>query len=387
MNWRVAAGRTAAGVLVLVVAALLVGQVLGQPVLLGFVETGSMAPTLDPGDGFIAIPAALAGPTEPGDVVVFDAENLHGGGLVTHRVVGETDRGFITKGDANPVTDQESSVREPPVQREQVVAEVLQIGGNVVVIPQIGLLVTGTNTVLGAVQGRLAALFGTRAFLGTQGLAYLLFAVGVIAYLVTMALERGGPAPRDRDRKRRNRAMNASVIVLALTLALVAVTTASMVVPAGPQQFGIISSDTDSPGARVIPKGTSETTTYIVPSNGLLPVVVFLEPSGEGIDVTPRELHVPSGQRLNATVTLTAPPQNGYYRYYLVEHRYLAVLPQGTIRALYQVHPWVPIIVIDAIVGIAFSGIGFALIGMGQVRNRSRPSRRPLSSRLFQWLR
>ncbi|MDX1744678.1 MAG: signal peptidase I, partial [Halobacteriales archaeon] len=218
-----AAGRTAAAVMVLIVASLLIGQVLGQPVLLGFVETGSMAPTLDPGDGFIAIPSALAGPVEPGDVVVFDAENLHGGGLVTHRVISETDQGFITKGDANPVNDQESSIREPPVQDQQIVAEVLQIGGTVVVIPQIGLLVTGTNAILGGVQGRLAALFGTRAFLGTQGLAYLLFAVGVMAYLVTMALERGKPAPRERSRRsRRKDSVNASLIVLALTLALVA---------------------------------------------------------------------------------------------------------------------------------------------------------------------
>lgn len=41
---------------VLAVLALIAGQLLGQPVLFSFVETGSMQPTLDPGDGFIAIP-------------------------------------------------------------------------------------------------------------------------------------------------------------------------------------------------------------------------------------------------------------------------------------------------------------------------------------------
>jgi len=41
---------------VLVVASLIVGQYLGQPVLLSYVETGSMQPVLSPGDGFIAIP-------------------------------------------------------------------------------------------------------------------------------------------------------------------------------------------------------------------------------------------------------------------------------------------------------------------------------------------
>ncbi|MFW6382630.1 MAG: S26 family signal peptidase, partial [Haloferacaceae archaeon] len=46
---------------VLIVVSLVVGQFLGQPILLSYVETGSMQPTLDPGDGFIAIPAQLAG--------------------------------------------------------------------------------------------------------------------------------------------------------------------------------------------------------------------------------------------------------------------------------------------------------------------------------------
>jgi len=54
---------------VLVVFSLVVGQFLGQPVLLSFVETGSMQPTLDPGDGFVAIPAPIAGGIGVGDVV------------------------------------------------------------------------------------------------------------------------------------------------------------------------------------------------------------------------------------------------------------------------------------------------------------------------------
>jgi len=84
---------------------MVLGQVLGQPVLLGFVTSESMEPTLETGDGFVAVPAALTGPVEEGDVVTFRAEEIQGGGLTTHRVVDETDRGYITRGDANPFTD------------------------------------------------------------------------------------------------------------------------------------------------------------------------------------------------------------------------------------------------------------------------------------------
>ena len=58
---------------VLVVVVIVAGQLAGQPVLLGYVTSGSMAPTLETGDGFVAVPAAVSGPIDTGDVVVFEA--------------------------------------------------------------------------------------------------------------------------------------------------------------------------------------------------------------------------------------------------------------------------------------------------------------------------
>jgi signal peptidase I len=88
-----------------VVLLFVLGQLPGQPILLSYVATGSMEPTMDAGDGFVAVPSAVTGPPSEGDVVVFDARELHDGGLTTHRVVDETDEGDVTKGDANPFTD------------------------------------------------------------------------------------------------------------------------------------------------------------------------------------------------------------------------------------------------------------------------------------------
>ncbi|MFB6374003.1 MAG: hypothetical protein ABEN55_13025, partial [Bradymonadaceae bacterium] len=45
------------------------------------------------------------------------------------------------------------------------------------------------------------------------------------------------------------------------------------------REFGVVSSSTDAPGPGVIKSGGSESFTYRVPSNGILPVVVFLEPA------------------------------------------------------------------------------------------------------------
>jgi signal peptidase len=370
MNTRALLTRTFVIVLVVVVSLLAIGAILGQPVLLSYVETGSMEPTLSPGDGFIAIPSAVAGPIEEGDIITFRAEELHGGGLTTHRVVGKTGRGYITKGDSNPFTDQSGS--EPPVKEAQIVAVAFQVNGEVIVIPHLGTVVTGIRAVLSTVQRQLVALFGTSSLLGIRGLAYLFFAATVVFYVVSTLSEQGH-RQRNRDRTRqRDTGMDPRLIVGAFAALLVLGATASMVVPAGTHRIEIVSAEFESPRPDIIQMGESKNQTYTTPNSGFIPVMVFLEPASEGIVVHPRKLVVPSHDSVNATVTLSVPPKTGYYRRFLVEHRYLAVLPTSTIRTLYHIHPWVPIIVIDALIGGGFYLLAITLVGTSRVRTRSR---------------
>lgn len=372
------------GLVLVLVGSLLLGQLLGQPVLLAYVETGSMAPTMQPNDGFVALPPGIAGPIEAGDVVTFDARTLQGGGLTTHRVVGQTDAGFITKGDANPVTDQDSG--EPVVPPDRIVAVALQVGGDTVVIPQLGLLVTGIGSLLSAVQRQLAVTLGTRAVLGTQGLAYLLFGFGVVAYAISTYAESQGPRRPARSRRRQTGSVNGETLVLVATLLIVGLVTASMIVPAGGESFTIVSSQSDAPGPRVIHQGTSESLTYVVPSNGLLPVIAYFEPTSDGVTIDPDRIHVPGSTTGNVTVTLTAPPSTGSYTRSFVEHRYLALLPGDTIDDLHRLHPWLPILALDLLVGLGFAGISLALVGRGPIRLEDRRGR-SLRTRLRRWLR
>ncbi|EMA11820.1 signal peptidase I [Haloarcula marismortui] len=357
------------GVIIFLIAMVL-GQILGQPVLLGFVTTGSMQPTLEPGDGFVAIPADLAGSVEEGDVVTFRAEEIQGGGLTTHRVVDKTERGYITRGDNNPFTDQDSD--EPPVTNAQIVAVAWQPSGEVVAVPGVGTLVNGVRNGLSWVQQRAASIFGVRSLLGTQGLAYLLLGVSVGAYVLDFVLS----GNRDRGRRDSSRDTGTSVRLLIgiFAAAIVLSATATMVAPAGPQEFGVVSAEFDSPGPRVIEQGTTESTQYRLGNGGYVPVVTYFDPATDGIAVEPNETVIPARSTVNATLSLTAPPETGYYRKFVIEHRYLLVLPQPTIRSLYNFHPWLPIITIDALLGGAFYVLGTVLVDTGRVRSRSRDS-------------
>jgi len=318
-----------------------------------------------------------------GDVVVFEAETLNGGGLTTHRVVEVTENGYITKGDANPVTDQDGD--EPVVQRGQIKAEALQVGGDVVVIPQLGALVTGVQSVVSEVQRQLAIVTGSRSLLGTQGLAYLLFGLGVIVY-VASALFSGGDDRDPRERTRNDDTVDYRLVLVGLTIVLLVVATAGMTLGGGTQEFSMVSSSSDAPGPGVVPAGTNETVTYQIPGSGVLPTVVFLESKSDRLEIEPTEMYIASGERANATVTLQAPESTGFYPQYLTEHRYPGILPRKSIQALYSVHPWAPIVVIDTLLGIGFLSFGAALLGTGPIRVRSRETPSFLS-RVRNWFR
>lgn len=370
------------GIVALLVVSVLAGQLLGQPVLLTYVETGSMAPTLEPGDAFVAIPAAIAGPVETGDVIVFQASVLEGGGLTTHRVVDVRDGGYVTKGDANVGTDQEAG--EPLVRDGQIVAKAWQVGGEVVVIPKLGLVAMAARSLISGLRGFLAGILGRPGLLGTQGFALGLFVIGLGAYAIATWVE-DEEGQRYLRTRRRPGTVDVGWLIVALAFGIALIATLSMAFPLGAQQFEMISAENDAPGARIVEAGTSENLTYTVPGGGVLPVVVVLEPASDGLSVSPQQLYVRGGETKNATVTVTAPDETGYAPQYLREHRYIAVLPTPAIVWLYRLHPWIPILVIDALLAGGFVLLGLAWLGGGQLRVRSRTANLSTIERIQRW--
>jgi signal peptidase len=360
------------------VCALLVGAALGQPVLLGFVTSESMAPTLDTGDGYVAIPAFLAGPVEVGDVVTFRAEKLHGGGLTTHRVVAVTDDGYVTRGDGNPATDQDGN--EPPVTDPQVVAHALQVGGHLVVLPGLGTAVTTVHDWVEAGQVRLASTLGTGAVLGPSGLAVVLTVLGLLAYAFETYRERSlGRRLRSRVRET---GLDGRFVVRLLTVGLVVVATFGMVAPSGTQQIDMLSAQFEPNRPTTVAAGESKALTLTVPNSGIVPVVVFFEPRSDHLTVDQRYVAVPARGAVNASITLTAPSTPGIYREYLTRHRYFAVLPPAILSTLYEYHPWLPIAAVDATIALPFYLVARHVVGAGRIRNRSRASELALLTRL-----
>lgn len=362
------------GIVLAVAVALLAGQLLGQPVLLGFVETGSMEPTIETGDGFVAVPSELTDDPEPGDVIVFEAEEIQSGGLTTHRVVEETPQGYVTRGDANPFTDQDGG--EPYVRDAQIVAEAWTVNGEVVTIPAFGTAVMTAGDAIERAQTRLAAAVGVRELGGASGLAVPVLGLSIALYPVETVRERrsasldsrigdGGNGGGDEDAWIDPRLLSAGFALLVVLAAA-----AAMVVPAGTQSYDVISAEFDSERPLVIERGTTEEIPYPISNGDVVPTISYVESGDENVRVEPGRATVGSRGETTVTVAITAPDETGHYPTYVTEYRYLYVLPAPVIDALYEIHPWAPFAAIVSLLGGGTYALGRRLAGPGDARSR-----------------
>ncbi|WP_243641397.1 S26 family signal peptidase [Natrarchaeobius halalkaliphilus] len=325
-----------------------------------------MDPTIAEGDGFVVIPSTGLGSAEVGDVVIYDAQEANEGGLTTHRVVGATDHGYETAGDANIVTDQDGG--EPAVTDGQIVAKAWTVGGDVVTIPHLGTVVMNIQSGIDSIRD----VLGIGPRLGSQGIATLLFGVGV-ALLAFTFLTKSRSRHRERTRSRRT-SVSARGIVFGLVVCLCIVTFGTMLAISGSTEFGTVSADYESDAPHVIQSGETGERNYERHNGGLLPVVSILEPASQGVSVEDEPTQLHHGESANTTITVTAPTERGYVLHAVSEFRYLAVLPPPLLEMLHDVHPWIAMTSVTAVVVSLFTLPFALLLGTGRIVLRERKS-------------
>ncbi|ELY60950.1 peptidase S26B, signal peptidase [Natronococcus amylolyticus DSM 10524] len=381
---RSVAARVTAGALVLAVTLLVVGQLLGQPILLGYVATGSMEPTMDAGDGFVAIPDAVTGSPSEGDVVVFDAEELHGGELTTHRIVEETPEGYVTAGDANPFTDQGGD--EPPVSDDQIVAVAWQPGGEVVTIPYLGTAIMGVQGALESAYGTAASVIGVSPA-DSHGMGSALVGLGVALFGVGLLLDRVGVTRRETARSTSRENVYAFWGTVALVVfVIVALATAAMVAPAGTYEYEVAVTESPTDDPQILAPGETGELTREVENAGYAPVVVVHE-TGGGLEAEPGSQTLGPRSESATTLSVSAPQETGEYTSHVGEYRYLTVLPPSLLVWLHGIHPLAAIAAVDLVLVSAVVGTVILLFGRGDFRIRSPGDHVPLSTRLRRRLR
>ena len=337
----------------------ILSQVFGFPAPIAFVETGSMAGTIDPGEGFIGIPAPLAGEPSVGDVVTYRAQSIQGGGLTTHRIVDITEAGYETQGDANSVTDQANG--EPYVTDPQIELVVLQLNGEVVTIP-------GVGTAARAGSGVLSTIATAIGVSGTPG-ANTGLALGVAGLLIVGAayaydLFTGSATRELRRSTRRWSVVDSRLILLALLIALSLPILSVMAVPSGTTEITIISAEFESPDdPTIIEAGETSESTSRVEAGPIIPRTIVLEPRTDGVQFADRVLQVSPGGTAETTLILSAPTETGSYIRARSEHHYIGILPSSVIVALHDIHPFVAMTTITGLLLSPIAVLFYLIVG------------------------
>jgi len=269
-----------------------------SPVHLSYATSDSMEPAVGQGDGYLLV---STGEYEPGDVVTF--RSAERGEFVTHRVVGVTDDGYVTKGDANPSTDQAGGL--PPVTDDQVLGEVPQVAGTLVVVPNLGAAVRPLQT-----NPALAA--------GVVGL------VGVLALL-------GG-----RERRTRSRPVTSAGEVLGPVFAVGVFGALVLVLLVGGTTYGFeyTAVDREPAVADQLQVGEPAERTYEVTLFEPPLTRTFLE--ADGMTVVDRSS---DGATTTLDVRVPPPTEPGTVETSVRTYAYPATLPAGVQADLHAVHP------------------------------------------------
>ncbi|MCA1814399.1 MAG: signal peptidase I [Halobacteriales archaeon] len=335
------------------VAMLVVGPgLLGHPVV-SYVASESMLPTLHVGDVFLVNP--LARDAAPGEVVLY--QSVLRGMPAVHRVVGLQDGGLLTKGDANPGTDQAAG--EPPVTPDRVLGVPLASGGSLLVIPALALPMLQAGT------------FFRQLELWSGSTAQLLAYVALAASLVLLALPRTratrARGPRSPSAARFERALQRILPRgvlgkhVALGTMLLLATTTLYAASAAREDVGLEMVVTESPPPgqeRSAAPGHDVHRDLHVEGLAFMPTVVILDPTARTVFEAAPALLLP-GQESVTPVAERAGPDIGLQQDAVHVWRYPAFLPPEAMLALHRVLPGAPALLLGAFLVVAAGAWSF----------------------------
>ncbi|OPL08507.1 MAG: hypothetical protein AVO33_11175 [delta proteobacterium ML8_F1] len=294
---------------------------------LTYVYSESMEPLIMTNDAFIVWPEKNP---EVGDIVVFRPSVLEAQ-YITHRIIGEVEEGFITKGDNSPYTDQSSG--EPPIKPSRIVGRVVTIGGSPLVIPQLGVLSEGLQDLFSDNARIFSGIF--------LGLAILNLLVGTLR------------SPRRRRPRNRWRLMNVyrGIGITAVLIVVLSVYYGSQV-----KQVDYLVSESPGTLGDQVKRGEAGQLSIQAENNGLIPVWFVadgLEPFR--VDHAPRVIWPLS----EVTVMIDVLPQENTGRYmgYVRVFNYPALLPRSWLLFFHRINPFFGILSVGAALGFWLFGI------------------------------
>ncbi len=304
----------------------------GTP-FLTYVYSQSMEPLVHVNDAFFVLPAKSR---SVGDIIVYrplylDAE------LVTHRIHAIEGKGFITKGDNNPYTDQSSG--EPAVTPYRIAGKVFTIAGRPLIIPQLGRLTSLVKKGLGS---------------NIRLVASAMIVLGVLNLLWSMLYPK-----RSRKSRRRFRLRHIYRIVTIISIGILMVT---LLIGSRVTQVRYLVSENPGTASNRVMVNENGQLSVTLRNSSLIPVWHFSSGLGElGIASAPSMLLPLSETRI--LVSVKPQRETGWQQGYIHTYQYPAVLPHFIIAALHRQSHWLALAAIGLVVYLYLS-LFFRLINI-----------------------
>ncbi len=300
----------------IVIVGSLAGALVDRPVFISYAYSGSMTPTISKGDVFFIDPFSRN--PQVGDIIIFNAD----GKWTVHRVVAIVDDGYITKGDNNVATDQQSK-KIPPIKRSQIGGKVITFRGKPIVIRGAG------NYLQNNLSNRTKMV-----------LAGILIILGTIAF--------AGDGNRGVRRKKRSKVMviKFKTLYILASIFLLIMVASSMFVSW--QIFPIEYTVTSAGGLRegwYLP-GSVFTQNITVKNMNFYPMVYYISAQKPVIRISQNNFQLNSREERNIAVTIKSPEETSVYSTKVKVNSYLPLLPRSITTRLYKINSIAPVLAI-----------------------------------------
>ncbi len=288
------------------------GFILDRPVLISYVTSDSMTPTLNKGDLFLINPFSKG---KTGDIIVFKMN----GHWTVHRIYAETSEGYITKGDNNVATDQQGG-RSDAIRKEDVVGTVVTISDKPIKIPYVGMYIQEFSK-------------------STKNLYIAI----VVIVLGSILLTAGG---KDRVRKRKKRVVKVKyktlyTIVSAVTIAIILI---SIVATWGTVGFNYASTLAGGQKEGWYLPNTEFDRPIVIENKAFYPMYYILSPKGDRIALDKTDFMLMRNEKESINVHVKVPANTKIYYEQIDVYTYPPLLPTDLIKRLWNLNPYLPLV-------------------------------------------
>jgi len=313
----------------------LASLIFNAPLLIAYIKSDSMSPTLQKNDlVFINI---FDRNFNEGDIVVFKSD----GNWICHRIVKETDEGFITKGDANIATDQFSG--RPAVRTSDIIGKIVNFDGDPVNIP------------LGKGIEKMESIFAKNKLL----IFAILMAGGIFMFS-------GGSKRKGRKYLR---IKVSTIFIVSSLLVIVAFSLANVITF---EKREISYGTTSAGGLReewVLP-GQEFSRQIKFENRGFYPYYYLISPETANLDLERQGFLLLPGESRVLEVRINAPKDTSLHTEKIAVTKYIPLIPPQIIDA--SPHPYIPVLLMDLEISF-FLAIAYFLGNFeGEVKIRRR---------------